>query len=324
MSPTSKANQPVGSRLAPQIPGLFFDPSIEIPANLADDLWSQCMQMFFRDQNVNQIMLFERARSTMELDITANDDKRRSVDCDCSCSPISPRNSSSSGLPAFLIDLLGVLEILLRDFLPPSKHALLFPGRKNQTHARQVILNHYRPGEGITPHVDLLGRYGDGIIGVSLHSGCVMRFAKVYPDGEAEPQNVPSPSMGIDTAADEARFTHYQACTDEGGIDRIVNGRNFHGHGPSQTHRAVTELAESRDIPPEIEDVQHLYLPARSVLVLTEDARYKWTHGIEKFTEDLIQCEDGDFSVLVPRDERLSITFRWLLPGADIVGGDEE
>ena len=83
MSPTSKANQPVGSRLAPQIPGLFFDPSIEIPANLADDLWSQCMQMFFRDQNVNQIMLFERARSTMELDITANDDKRRSVDCDC-------------------------------------------------------------------------------------------------------------------------------------------------------------------------------------------------------------------------------------------------
>lgn len=47
--------------------------------------------------------------------------------------------------------------------------------------ARQVILNQYLPGEGISPHVDLLGRYRDGISGISLGSGCVMRFKNVGP-----------------------------------------------------------------------------------------------------------------------------------------------
>ncbi|KAI9447703.1 hypothetical protein H4582DRAFT_2068309 [Lactarius indigo] len=50
--------------------------------------------------------------------------------------------------------------------------------------ARQAIVNLYRPGEGIAPHVDLLNRFGDGIIGVSLGGGVAMRFARVEGGGE--------------------------------------------------------------------------------------------------------------------------------------------
>lgn len=34
-----------------------------------------------------------------------------------------------------------------------------------------IIVNLYRPGDGITPHVDLPSRYGDGIVSVSLGTG---------------------------------------------------------------------------------------------------------------------------------------------------------
>ncbi|KAF8592284.1 hypothetical protein K439DRAFT_1626304 [Ramaria rubella] len=97
--------------------------------------------------------------------------------------------------------------------------------------SRQAILNHYNPGEGITSHVDLLTRFADGIIGVSLGSGTVMTFQKVLQEG------------------------------------------------------ALHE--------PEEEDRYDIYLPERSILVLTGDARYKWTHGIEGKLGDSIIEEGG-------------------------------
>jgi hypothetical protein len=105
-----------------------------------------------------------------------------------------------------------------------------------------------------------------------------------------------------------------------------------------------------------------LYLPERSLLVMSGDARYKWTHGIPRrkwdYVEDDEGSEDGaddgvDDSLEVPvsdmggetmqddkgdcvgtgkritrgtwleRGTRLSITFRFLLPGAEIVGEEE-
>lgn len=230
---------------APEIPGLFFTPSLRIPQELADAVMAYCMETYFKTPGVNQIMLFERFL----------------LECD------SP-SKSNSGFPPILLSLLDAVSSLLRPILLPKTHELLFPERATQ--ARQAILNLYQPGEGITPHVDLLGRFGDGIIGVSFGSGCVMRFDKV----------------------------------------------------PSETRE---EGAEGEDNPR-----WELYLPERSVIVLSEEARYEWTHGIDERTEDFVSCEDGedseeDCSALpkgrwIGRDVRLSVTFRWLLPGADIVG----
>lgn len=174
--------------------------------------------------------------------------------------------SPLSKFPSFLSDLLSVLSQQLLPAIPPDVHAILFPPPDLPPYrARQVIINAYLPGEGITPHVDLLDRYGDGIVGVSLGSGSVMQFQKVTSDERPSynsklPQDPGSPKYGI-------------------------------------------------------------YLPPGSAYVMSGEARYDWTHGIEGKTEDWVLSEDGiGASVLQPRTFRVSVTFRWLLPGADQVG----
>ena len=80
------------------------------------------------------------------------------------------------------------------------------------------------------------------------------------------------------------------------------------------------------------QDLQYinLYLPPRSVVTFVGDARYKWTHGIPSRRLDLVQDEsdpqgthEREKSSWLDRQVRLSVTFRWLLPGADIVGSAE-
>ena len=74
----------------------------------------------------------------------------------------------------------------------------------------------------------------------------------------------------------------------------------------------------------------NLYLPPRSVVALVGDARYKWTHGIPSRRLDLVWDESEpqsahkeEQSSWLDRQLRLSVTFRWLLPGADTVGSAE-
>lgn len=180
-----------------------------------------------------------------------------------------PSSDTGSKLPAFLTELLITLSSLLRPILPEMIHTLLFPPPSTPPKARQVIINHYLPGEGITPHVDLLDRFGDGIIGVSLGSGCVMRFRKLNPE-----------EIGV-------RSGYYQ----------------------NEEHANDNET-------------QSVYLPPGSIYVMSGESRYSWTHGIERRTADLVQGGLGDeHDNWIARSVRVSITFRWLLPGADIVGG---
>ncbi|PPQ66177.1 hypothetical protein CVT24_000154 [Panaeolus cyanescens] len=224
----------VASRTAPSIMGMFFEPTIRLPPELADTVMTFCMNTYFRRPEDNQAMLFGRL---------------------CSPDPSEPLDVNK-GLPEVLLDLLESVRVRLEPVLPTDKYELLFP--KCPTMARQAIINLYQPGEGITPHVDLLSRYGDGIIGVSLGSGCAMRFDK--------------------TATTDNSF-------------------------PSEGER------------------HDLYLPERSVIVLSEDARYQWTHGIDKKTRDFVANDtDSTQGAWVERSVRLSVTYRWLLPGADVVG----
>lgn len=219
-------------RTAPPVIGLFFDPAVLLPQGIADEVVAFCMKTYFLTPQDNQVMLFGRFSA-----------------CD-------PSLGSASGLPRILLDLLDRMSTLLRPVVPPETYNLLFPAEPTQ--ARQAIINLYQSGEGITPHVDLLGRYGDGIVGVSFSSGCVMRFdkAECKPDGEN---------------------------------------------------------AQRR---------WDVYLPERSMIVLSEDARYGWTHGIDKKTRDFVESESSPSSggSWIDRTTRISITFRWLLPGADVVG----
>ncbi|KAF7775650.1 hypothetical protein Agabi119p4_4043 [Agaricus bisporus var. burnettii] len=208
--------------IAPPISGLYFNPGLEIPADLADSVFT-----FFNN-----------------------------------ITPTYPK--------------------------PPSRHIIHSP-----TPAYSFILNLYTPGEGIASHVDLLKRFGDGIIGVSLGSGCVMRFARTLAETSTP------------------------------------------GEGPARLsiHDEPVNLSDPLSCPESDIDegvAYNVYLPERSVLVLSSDARYKWTHGIEKRKSDFISCPDCVPDIpsalkgrWVERGTRLSITYRWLLPGADVVGCDE-
>ena len=69
-------------------------------------------------------------------------------------------------------------------------------------------------------------------------------------------------------------------------------------------------------------EVEDIYLPVGSVYVMSGDARYGWTHGIDRRKVDRVQENPGDqVGRIIERSVRISITFRWLLPGADVVGG---
>ena len=174
----------------------------------------------------------------------------------------------STAFPPFLNALLAATsELLLRhSTLPRETHAILFPPSNDRApHARQAIVNLYHPGEGISPHVDLLNRFGDGIVGVSLGSGTSMRFAR--------------------------------------------GKRNVEGDGAGDGDG----------------DHHEVWLPTRSVLVLTGEARYEWTHGIVPRMKDKVEDVAGrDEWQWQERGVRVSVTFRWLLPGAEIVGGDTD
>ncbi|KAJ3550415.1 hypothetical protein NM688_g5085 [Phlebia brevispora] len=256
IEPPPPVNEKPATRTAPPIQGLYFDPNIILPDELAEDLLQKCMNTYFHHEDVNQVMLFERVVPQQVPPSAAlsmlSEDSTQSV--------ISP----ASQFPSFLTDLLHTLSKCMNGVLPSDTHELLFPPAGSPPKARQAIINLYRPGEGITPHVDLLDRFGDGIIGVSLGSGCVMQFAKA------------NSKQGLEV-----------------------------GHGSDDESESAA-----------------VFLPHGSVYVMSGKARYDWTHGIAGRKEDWVQtCADSGRGRWVMRSIRVSITFRWLLPGADIVGG---
>ena len=238
----------ISRRSAPPIPGLFMDPTLLLPNDLADSVLHACMSSFFADPGgtgINQVMLFGRAGRD---------------------------GGESTAFPVFLSALLAATsELLLRHpTLPRETHAMLFPPENEGVpRARQAIINLYHPGEGITPHVDLLNRFDDGIVGVSLGGGASMQFAR------------------------------------------------------AQSSRGKRDAAEG-DAAGDADGSYHeVWLPPRSVLVLTGEARYEWTHGIAPRMRDKVEDAAGtDEWQWQERGFRVSVTFRWLLPGAEIVGGD--
>jgi alkylated DNA repair dioxygenase AlkB len=157
---------------------------------------------------------------------------------------------STSGFPTYLQELSSTLEDLLAPHLDKDTMSTLFHPFSANASSRQIILNLYRPGEGITPHIDLPGRYADGIMGVCLGSGCVMDFER--PE--------------------------------------------------------TSEVASKYSV----------YMPARTIYCMTGDARWKWAHGIPSRDRDVVADAQGQIRTIL-RDVRISITLRWMKPGAEVL-----
>lgn len=68
----------------------------------------------------------------------------------------------------------------------------------------QVIINEYKPGEGLRPHFDRKDYYQNVIIGISLGSGTIMEFYKNKPVPEKKKIYIPPRSLYI--LKDDVRY----------------------------------------------------------------------------------------------------------------------
>ncbi|WWC67892.1 uncharacterized protein I206_101810 [Kwoniella pini CBS 10737] len=61
-----------------------------------------------------------------------------------------------------------------------------------------------------------------------------------------------------------------------------------------------------------------VYMPPKTIYVLSDEVRWNWEHGIEDCIEDTIENKDGSLETIL-RDLRISLTFRWMKKGADLL-----
>ncbi|PWN53523.1 hypothetical protein IE53DRAFT_383957 [Violaceomyces palustris] len=251
-----------GTRVAKRSPppgsprGIYLFPSLLSGEKCSEwiERISEC-NYFDAEEGRNQVMLFGR---------------------EVEGKPSEGGSLGMTGLPDWSKGLVQELERVLRPELDDLHRSLLFPsldqdpsgqggrdgskgGPPQICRSRQMILNLYSPDQGITSHVDLVNRFGDGIILCSFG-----------------PQ----------------------------------------GRGIAMDFEPVSKKEEEKGF--------SLFLPSRSVLLLFDEARYDWKHGIQPRDFDLVEAEEGSSGKVerLQRGLRLSVTIRWLLPGADVVGGE--
>lgn len=240
---------------------------------VSDGMIAEIVQAnLFNGGKRDQVMLFSRA-SNLSCGTAGEEDcevlRNDNVD-----DRHQENKESSSAIPHYIQELLSHLSKILRPLIPITTNDLLF----SQPLARQIILNLYPPGTGITPHVDLPNRYADGILGVSLLGSCTMELE-----------------------------------SDVGEVERV-------------------------------------YMPRGTVYALTGEARWDWSHGIQPSVEDVVwddENREGDYGAgeeeeeegtrpsgssqrevgtsmrpkarTIMRGTRLSVTFRWMKTGADLL-----
>lgn len=205
----------------PDIPGLFYFPNF-IPSTEAESIVEDIIheEYFDVEGGRDQAVLF----GSRETDQTKT-------------------------LPQWTIRLLTMAQKRLREgcLIPDKTAELLFPTSNrcpidgNVSYTRQLILNCYRPGQGIASHVDLADKFLDGIMIFSFGSGITMTFQKMQD-----------------------------------------------------------------------ETLKHsVYLQPCSLCVLSDESRWKWSHGIPQREFDWVWNKDRREKEYRKRGLRLSITIRW-------------
>ncbi|UZJ51567.1 hypothetical protein CBS101457_000887 [Exobasidium rhododendri] len=150
----------VSTMSGPEIPGLFYFPGFIISSeseHIVQDVINQ--DYFDVDNGRDQAVLFG-----------------------------SRDRCQDAGLPSWTHELLSLAASRLREApsLPPDVLTLLFPdpsltifqGSPACSITRQLILNCYQPGQGISSHIDLPNKFLDGIMIFSFGSGIAMTFQK--------------------------------------------------------------------------------------------------------------------------------------------------
>lgn len=169
---------------------------------------------------------------------------------------------------------LGQLPVFLLELL---KRMALLPEvnqAENSLPLDQLTVNEYPAGVGLSPHIDTHSAFQGCILSLSLASPCVMEFRK-YTNGGSSSRKM---DIGF-------------AC---GGLDNDISGM-IGTAGKQQQISKQRPYFERKAI----------FLPPRSLLVLSEEARYAWHHYIPHHKVDIINGEMIHRSM-----RRVSFTFR--------------
>lgn len=219
MASRSHNDAPVASRIAPEIPGMFFFPKL-ISRSFHDQVLSQVstcgyfalqcdedtsdsqqydgqedsQQKPYRRSSRNQAMLFARSLSSDPTHALPREHGHEDV-------------QGCAGLPIWAVQLIQHLRSLLLSLpdhqLPLDVKEMIFP--PNQLLSRQLILNLYTGQEGLASHVDLVNRFADGILLCSFgpqDTGTVMDFTHE----SQPPQHLFLPSGSVLLLSGEARY----------------------------------------------------------------------------------------------------------------------
>jgi alkylated DNA repair protein alkB family protein 8 len=147
------------------------------------------------------------------------------------------------------------------------------PGADRAALCDQLTVNEYPAGVGLAPHVDTHSAFGPAILSVSLAGGAAFEFRLLKTTTEAE---------------------------EDGGVVEEEEGEEEWewGEDPSPVFRAA---------PPAVARRAAIYLPPRSLLVLSGEARYRWQHYVPHRRRDRVAGEAAPR----PREpRRVSFTFR--------------
>ncbi|XP_057849872.1 alkylated DNA repair protein ALKBH8 homolog isoform X2 [Cryptomeria japonica] len=170
---------------------------------------------------------------------------------------------------------LGQLPLFLSDLLNRISSLPEVNQAENYLPLDQLTVNEYPPGVGLSPHIDTHSAFDGCIISLSLAGPCIMEFRKYTSVGWVSSK---------ENDADHGQLDVDMSCTE----DNLGN-------------QCSTKC-------PKFERMA-LFLPPRSLLLLSEDARYAWHHYIPHHKVDIVNGER------IPRSlRRVSFTFRSIWP----------
>ena len=156
------------------------------------------------------------------------------------------------------------------------------------TPPNQCTLNRYRPGDGIPAHADDPAVFGQAIWILSLGQPLSMEFAPLVSE---------APKVTVNRETSTKTATNLAAATEA--TEETVPSADL------ETAFGVVNLGKSTQgrVRDPLRSIS-VWLPSRSLLVMTGPARYDWTHGIAQRKTDLV---DGEVRA---RGTRTSLTFR--------------
>lgn len=183
----------------PAVRGLYYLPNL-IDHSTENEWMSEISKLNFSNNHSNNQMMFF-SRPNFSLPVSSAERHRPDL---------TPREHSFLNWPPFLVDLILHLPHLLSSLDPPENdldHLTdLFFGSEKRDLPWQAIINLYRPGEGIEQHLDLVERFDEIILGISLGSNVAMEFQPFAPNKRESRQKLYLQQRSGYIIAQDARY----------------------------------------------------------------------------------------------------------------------